>query len=153
MRAWMIGAMVIAGWPAIAGTAEPVVAYTITNASEIRQSLTGAPGDANAGERIYAAEARAGCPACHGMPGTPAPDDDPKLETGPDLAGIGSRLQPGQLRLWLVAPQVLQPETAMPAYYSAGQRTGAEDPLYGGPALTADEIEDLVAYLSSLTGP
>jgi hypothetical protein len=41
----------------------------------------------------------------------------------------------------------------MPAYYAAGQRSGAEDPLYGGPALTAAEVEDLVAYLSGLTAP
>ena len=44
----------------------------------------------------------------------------------------------------------IDPETAMSAYYAAGQRDGAEDPLYGGPALTAAEIEDLVAYLATL---
>jgi hypothetical protein len=38
----------------------------------------------------------------------------------------------------------------MPAFYAAGQRLGADDPLYGGPALTAAEIEDLVAYLAGL---
>ena len=44
-------------------------------------------------------------------------------------------------------------ETAMPAFYAAGQRDGADDPLYGGPALTAMEVEDLVAYLASLRDP
>ncbi len=136
-----------------AGAAEPVVAYRITNAEEIPDSLTGAPGDAVRGAGLYQSEPRAGCPACHGMPGAAPGVDDPKLEAAPDLTAIGDRLSPGTIRLWIVAPQVLDPETAMPAYYAAGQRQGADDPLYGGPALTAGEIEDLVAYLAGLASP
>ena len=56
----------------------------------------------------------------------------------------------GAIRLWIVAPVAIDPETAMPAFYAAGQRDEADDPLYGGPALTAAEIEDLVAYLAAL---
>jgi hypothetical protein len=41
----------------------------------------------------------------------------------------------------------------MPAYYAAGQRQGPDDPLYGGPALTAAEVEDLIAYLTTLRDP
>ena len=129
--------------------AEPVVAYAITNiganGSEIGASLTGAPGDAARGRALYGGEARAGCAACHGAPGEAAP--------APDLAGVGGRLSAGAIRLWIVAPVAIDPETAMPAYYAAGQRDGAEDPLYGGPALTAAEIEDLVAYLAALRDP
>ena len=129
--------------------AEPVVAYTITNigtdASEIPASLTGAPGDAARGRALYGSEARAGCPACHGVPGAAG-----ETASAPDLAGVGARLSGGAIRLWIAAPVAIDPETAMPAYYAAGQRDGAEDPLYGGPALTAAEIEDLVAYLAAL---
>ncbi|MDH3666548.1 MAG: c-type cytochrome [Paracoccaceae bacterium] len=136
-----------------AGAAEPIVTYRITNAEEIPESLTGAPGDPARGAELYEDEPRAGCAACHGMPGAATGDDDPKLEAAPDLSAIGGRLSPGAIRLWIVAPQVLDPETAMPAYYAPGQRLGADDPLYGGPALTAAEIEDLVAYLAGLGGP
>ena len=136
-----------------AGAAEPVVAYRITNAAEITDSLTGDAGDPARGRALFAEEPRAGCVACHRVPGAPEGDDDPKLEGAPPLAGIGARLSPGALRLWLVAPEVLRPGTAMPPYYAPGQRQGATDPLYGGPALTAAEIEDLVAYLSGLTTP
>lgn len=127
---------------------EPIVAYTITDAAEIRESLTGAPGDPARGRDLYVSEPRAGCPACHGIPGSPG-----GAPQGPDLAGIGTRLGPGAIRLWIVAPEVPKPDTAMPAFYAAGQRRGADDPLYGGPALTAGEIEDLVAYLAEQTGP
>ena len=136
---------------ALAGSgraAEPVVAYTITNGSEITSSLTGAPGDAARGRALYAGEARAGCPACHGVPGAAG-----EVTSAPDLAAVGGRLSAGAIRLWVVAPAAISPETAMPAYYAAGQRDGAEDPLYGGPALTAAEIEDLVAYLAALRDP
>jgi len=133
---------------ALAGSgraAEPVVAYTITDASEIPASLTGAPGDAARGRALYAGEARAGCPACHGAPSAAG-----ETASAPDLAGVGGRLSAGAIRLWIAAPAAIDPETAMPAFYAAGQRGGAEDPLYGGPALTAAEIEDLVAYLAAL---
>jgi len=128
--------------------AEPVVAYTITDASEISASLTGVPGDAARGRALYGGEVRAGCPACHGAPGA-----DGEAASAVDLAGVGERLSAGAIRLWIVAPVAIDPETAMPPFYAAGQRAGAKDPLYGGPALTAAEIEDLVAYLAALGDP
>ncbi len=136
---------------ALAGSgraAEPVVAYTITNGSEITISLTGVPGDAARGRVLYGGEARAGCPACHGVPGAAG-----AAASTPDLAGVGGRLSAGAIRLWIVAPVAIDPEAAMPAFYAAEQRDGADDPLYGGPALTAAEIEDLVAYLAALRDP
>ena len=139
---WVVMIVLLAG---SGRAAEPVVAYIITNGGEITASLTGAPGDAARGRALYGGEARAGCPACHGAPGEAAP--------APDLAGVGGRLSAGAIRLWIVAPVAIDPETAMPAYYAAGQRDEAEDPLYGGPALTAAEIEDLVAYLAALGDP
>jgi sulfur-oxidizing protein SoxX len=142
---WIAVIVVLAG-PGRA--AEPVVAYTITNGSEITISLTGVPGDAARGRALYGGEARAGCPACHGVPGAAG-----AAASTPDLAGVGGRLSAGAIRLWIVAPVAIDPEAAMPAFYAAEQRDGADDPLYGGPALTAAEIEDLVAYLAALRDP
>jgi len=124
--------------------AEPVVAYTITDGAGIAASLTGAPGDVGAGRALFADEPRAGCAECHGLPGAPAEG------AASDLAGIGNRMDPAAIRLWIVAPAAIAPDTEMPAFYTAGQREAADDPLYGGPALTAGEIEDLVAYLTTL---
>ncbi len=129
-------------------TAEPIVAYTIVDGRAIPKSLTGEPGDPARGRALYAAEPRAGCADCHGVPGAAAEET-----TAPDLSGVGGRLTAGEIRLWIVAPAALDPETEMPPYYAAGQRTAPDDPLYGGPALTAAEIEDLVAYLTTLGRP
>jgi len=119
------------GAEAAAG-ADGVVAYTVRDAAEIPESLTGSPGDAAAGEALFAGEA--GCTACH--------------EAQPPGAGLGQ----GEIRLWIVAPMIIAPETEMPAFYLAGQRRGPEDPRFGGPQLNAREIEDIVAYLAGQKG-
>lgn len=154
MRAWVqifallsIGAVI----PGFARAAEPVAAYIIVNGSEITNKLTGAdgaPGDPARGKTLFTSEARAGCAVCHGVPGAQS-----DATSAPDLTGVGGRMGAGQIRLWIVAPEVFDPETTMPAFYAAGQRTEASDPLYGGPALTAAEIEDLVAYLADEDDP
>ena len=157
----MIAMLVGSGLAGSGQAAEPVVAYTITNGSEIADSLTGAPGDAARGRALYETGARAGCPACHGVPGATkktvsAPELSGPHLSGPDLSKVGGRLNAGAIRLWIVAPVAIadDPDTAenpvMPAFYAPAQRDDADDPLYGGPALTAVEIEDLVAYLATL---
>lgn len=137
-RGIVIAALITA--PAIAG---PVVPYTISDGAAIEESLTGVPGDPARGEALFATESTPGCAACHSLSGS---SGDRK---GPDLAGLGERLTPGEIRLWIVAPGVVAPGTSMPPYYAAGQRRDPGDPLYGGPALTAQQVEDLVAYLAA----
>lgn len=150
-RGWRNGAAALLAAALAAGAAQaadPIVAYTIVDGRTIPESLTGAPGDPDRGRVLYRREPRAGCPDCHGLPGAEGGE-----APAPDLSGVGGRLTAGEIRLWIVAPAVLDPGTEMPPYYAAGQRTAPDDPLYGGPALTAAEIEDLVAYLAALGRP
>lgn len=121
------------------------VVYTIVGADRIEGSLTGEPGDPARGAEIFADPERGACAGCHAEATGPHPRG-----AAPALKAVGERLQLGTLRLWIVAPEVLAPETEMPAYFAAGQRRGADDPRYGGPQLSASEIEDLVAYLAGL---
>ena len=121
--------------------------YTIVNGREIPNSITGQPGDAEAGRKLYFDRELTGCSGCHGSPGGPGAQPDADRSEAPSLAGIATRRTEGAIRLWLVAPEVLNADTAMPAYYGAGQRTDPTDPRFGEPRLTAIEIEDLVAYL------
>ena len=130
--------------PAFAGDPPRVVAYQIVNARSIPESLTGAPGDPQRGRWLYLG-AETGCAICHGMPGESAPA--PGAEDAPDLTNLGGRMDTGTMRLWLVAPQVLDPETKMPAYYAVGQRKNPKDPRFGEPLLSAREIEDILAFL------
>lgn len=154
-----LGGLVVAGAraadrqsaPETAPRAEAVVAYRVVDGREIPDSLTGQPGDADAGRGLYFDLERAGCSGCHGSPGGPGAQATVGAVPAPDLAGVGARLSTGQIRLWIVAPRALNADSVMPAYYLAGQRQGAHDPLFGGPRLTAPEVENLVAYLARQT--
>lgn len=132
-----------------AGAEEAVVAYEIVDGRAIPNSLTGRPGDPDAGRRLYVDRQLTRCAGCHGTPGRPGQSGDGAGDA-PPLDGVARRLSEGAVRLWLVAPDVLSPDTEMPAYYELGQRDDPADPRYGEPMLTATEIEDVLAYLMTL---
>lgn len=143
------------------GPAPPdaVVAYTVEDGRRIADSLTGSVGVAARGLKLYAGDGRTGCIRCHGLPDAPGLRGDAVAATAhrprrgvPALDRVGSRIDPGQIRLWLVAPDFLGLVKGKTSLYAAGQRGAPDDPLFGGPRLTAAEIEDLVAWLSGLTG-
>ena len=139
-------AVVLAG---SAGAADRVVAYRIVDARAIPDSLTGRPGDPDAGRALFLDEKLARCAGCHGVIGDASAA--PGAPEAPPLDDIGRRLGEGAIRLWLVAPQVAEPGTRMPAFYALGQRDDPADPRFGEPLLTAVEIENLVAYLARQT--
>ena len=130
---------------ALAGAAsagnDRVVAYSIVDGRTVPASLTGAAGDAQAGRALYFDSERTGCAGCHGS------TEEADNGNAPALGGLARRMDAGMLRLWLVAPAVRSPDTAMPGYYTVGQRTDPNDPRFGETRLSAGEIEDLIAYL------
>lgn len=157
VAAWLAGGASALSQPAPsdvadqdAGATDPqtaIVAYRITDGRRIDHSLTERPGNPLRGRALFFEEARAGCAVCHHR-GT-AEEDLHLLDTaGPGLNDLRAAPNAAEIRLWIVAPQVRSLDTSMPAYYQAGQRSRPDDPLYGGPRLTAQEIEDLVAFLT-----
>jgi len=100
-------------------------------------SLTGKPGD----------PARGLCLLCHSAP---IPEERFQGNLAPNLAGAGSRATPDQLRLRLVDPARLNPDTIMPPYYRVDGLTRVAKNFQGKTILTAEQIEDVVAYLASL---
>ena len=69
---------------------------------------------------------------------------------GPPLAGVGTRLNAGQLRLRIVDPTRLDPNAVMPAYHRTEGLDRVAEPHRGKPILTAEQIEDVIAYLLTL---
>ena len=110
-------------------------------------SLTGKPGDAVRGRAIVANRSVGLCLLCHSGP---IPEERFQGNLAPNLAGAGSRATPDQLRLRLVDPARLNPDTIMPAYYRVDGLTRVARTFQGKTLLTADQIEDVVAYLASL---
>ncbi len=112
----------------------------------IPQSLTGMAGDATRG-RALVVERSSTCILCHNGP---FPEQKFQGDLAPDLSGSGSRWSEGQLRLRLVDASRLNAETIMPSYYRVDGLTRVGTLWRGKPILSAEQIEDIVAYLASL---
>jgi len=124
----------------------PLVPYTVID-DRIPTSLTGIDGDPARGRAIVLDRRLGSCLLCHSGP---FPGVEPQGTLAPDLSGAGSRWSPGQLRLRLVDPARLNPDTIMPAYYRVDGLTRVGDSWRGKPILTAGQIEDVVAFLLTL---
>ena len=68
----------------------------------------------------------------------------------PSLDGAGSRWTVEQLRLRLVDSSRLNPQTIMPSYYRTEGLVEVAAAFRGKPIMDAQQIEDLIAYLSTL---
>jgi sulfur-oxidizing protein SoxX len=113
----------------------------------IAESLTGKPGDPARGRAIVADRTVGLCLLCHSAP---IPEERFQGNLAPSLAGAGLRSTPGQLRLRLVDAARLNPDTIMPPYYRLDGLTRVARNFQGKPILTAQQIEDVIAYLASL---
>ena len=147
MFASAVGPVLALGVCATAAAAGEMVAYQVVDDAEIAKSLTGKPGDPKQG-RVVAADRKLGnCLACHSLP---MPEQQFHGATGPDLAGVGSRLTQGEIRLRVVDPKVVNPDTMMPAFYRVKGLNRVMEDFAGKPILTAAQVEDVVAYLMTL---
>jgi sulfur-oxidizing protein SoxX len=119
--------------------------YVVTGDS-IPQSLTGLPGDATRG-RALILERTNTCILCHSGP---FPEEKFQGDLAPNLAGAGSRWSIAQLRLRLVDGSRLNPGTIMPSYYRLDGLERVAPAWRNKPILSAEQIEDIVAYLATL---
>jgi sulfur-oxidizing protein SoxX len=125
--------------------AQALRAYTVV-ADAIPVSLTGNPGDAARG-RALVLDRTSTCILCHSGP---FPEEKFQGDLAPGLAGAGSRWSEGQLRLRLVDAGSLNPATIMPSYYRVAGLNRVGPAWRGKPILSAEQIEDMVAYLMTL---
>jgi L-cysteine S-thiosulfotransferase len=114
--------------------------------SAIPASLTGAPGDPARGRAIVIRRENT-CLLCHSGP---FPEERFQGDLSPDLKGTGARWTEGELRLRMVDASRLNPATIMPSYYKVDGLTRVGTAWRGKPILTAEQIEDVVAYLTTL---
>jgi sulfur-oxidizing protein SoxX len=142
LGAWLAVAALALPGPALAQALQPYVVV----GDAIPDSLTGAPGDATRG-RALVLNRLSTCILCHSGP---FPEEKFQGDLAPSLAGSGGRWTPSQLRLRLVDGSRLNPATIMPSYYRIDglERVGAA--WRGKPILSAEQIEDIVAYLKTL---
>ena len=126
--------------------AEPLPPYEIVG-DAIPAPLTATPGDAARGRAIVVNRRVGLCLLCHSGP---FPEEKLQGNLAPDLAGAGSRSSPGQLRLRLVDASRLNADTIMPAYYRIDGFDRVAPTFRGKPIFSAQQIEDVVAFLATL---
>jgi sulfur-oxidizing protein SoxX len=134
---------------AIAGGAQAQDAlkpYTVVD-DGIPASLTGAKGDAARGRAIVANRQVGLCLLCHTGP---FPEQRLQGNLAPDLRGAGQRWSEAQLRLRIADARRLNPDTIMPPYYRIERLERVAAAWRGKPILTAEQIEDVVAFLMTL---
>jgi sulfur-oxidizing protein SoxX len=142
-----VAVLVVLSLPGIAHGDDQLVRYRIVDGT-IPEPLTAQPGDAVQGRRIVLDRHGGDCTICHPMP---LPQRAFHGTVGPPLDGIGRRVTPGALRLRLVDPKAFNPETIMPAYYKVAGLHRVLERYRAKPILTAQQIEDTIAYLLTLT--
>lgn len=155
MKGFMLAAVVVGvGTIAFAQTAPTEVAFG--DYGQIDMSLSTVAGDPAAGLEVMVARGKGNCIACHQV--TALEEYPFHGEVGPSLDGVGGRWEEADLRGIVANAKMTFPESIMPAFYKVdgfvrpgNGYTGAAAEGELDPILTAQEIENVVAYLMTLT--
>jgi L-cysteine S-thiosulfotransferase len=113
----------------------------------IPRSLTEGRGDAQRGRDVTVKRELGNCLLCHRMP---IAGERFQGTIGPDLSGVAGRLSEGQIRLRIVDESRLNPQTIMPPYYRLEGLQRVMAAYRGRPVLTAEQVEDVLAFLLTL---
>ena len=114
----------------------------------VAASLTGVAGDAANGRKVFMNRKKGNCLACH------VNDDMSEQsfhgEVGPELNGAADRWETAELRGIVVNAKKMFDGTIMPAFYRDAGFNRTLKKFDGKAILSAQEIEDLLAYISTL---
>ena len=129
------------------GGAETALVPYMVVGDAIPAPLTPTKGSVERGRDIVSNRQVGLCLLCHTGP---FPQERFQGTLAPDLKGAGNRSTEGQLRLRIVDAGRLNPETIMPPYYRTDGLVRVAPAFQGKPLLSAEQIEDVVAYLATL---
>jgi sulfur-oxidizing protein SoxX len=146
MRAVAAAAAILICCVGAAGAEDGLRPYSVVG-DAIPDSLTGAPGDPGRGKAIVTSRQTGLCLLCHSAP---LPEEKFQGTIGPNLEGSGSRYSEGELRLRIVDSRRLNPDTIMPSYYRLDGLERVAPAFRGKTVLSAEQIEDVVAFLKTL---
>lgn len=118
-----------------------------TGSDVIVDALSSVPGDAGRGRIIVLSRQSGLCILCHSGP---FPEERFQGNLAPDLGVSAAGLTPAQLRARIVDASRFNPDTIMPSYFKKDHFTRVAPQFADKTILTAQEIEDVVAFLVSL---
>jgi L-cysteine S-thiosulfotransferase len=152
LAAALSAALVVAAAGEGVAEAAALVPFKIVMANgipTIPAPLTVTPGDAKAGEQVAVERHLGNCLSCHEIGALSR--EEFHGEIGPSLDGVARRWDMAALRMIIVNPkQVFGADTVMPAFYRIDGLNRVRPEFAGKPILTAQQVEDLVAYLATM---
>jgi sulfur-oxidizing protein SoxX len=104
-----------------------------------------AAGDPARGREVFVARDGGHCVLCHAIPGAEVAGD-----VGPPLAGIGARLNAGEIRFRIADISRVRSNVAMPAFHRTEGLNRVAAAYVDKPVLSGAQVEDLVAFLGTL---
>lgn len=116
----------------------------------VARALSDRPGDPMNGRSIVMSRQTGLCLLCHRGP---FPESPFQGDLAPDLKLSVAGLSEGQIRARLVDPSKTNPATIMPSYYRVDHLTRVASPYATKTLLSAQELEDVVAFLMTLRTP
>lgn len=126
---------------------EPYCQWQVDNYA-IEKPLCGFVGDAKRGKAIASDGSKGNCLACHQLP---IEGVEAYGTIGPALEGIGTRLSEAFIRLRVVDTRNINPMSIMPGFYRDPDLINRPGKDYAGRTfLTAQQVEDVIAYLVTL---
>lgn len=130
-----------------ASYADGVAKYEVVDDNTIPKPLTSTPGDPAKGLNAIINRKKGNCLACHVAPKVDQPYQG---KIGPEFAGVADRWSEAEIRMIVVNAKANNPDTIMPGFHRVEGLNRVLKNFKGKPILTAQEVEDIVAYLVTL---
>ena len=102
-------------------------------------------GDPARGREVFVSRDAGHCVICHSVAGM-----SPAGNVGPPLDGVGARLTREELRVRVEDITRVKPDATMPAFHRTEGLHRVASAYQGKPVLTSQQVDDVVAWLSTL---
>lgn len=145
---WILAAMAAAGVATGAAASDTAPGAVQFEDGAVSQPLTAQAGDPVAGRKWFVNRKLGNCLACHENP--EVSEQSFHGQTGPTLEGVADRYDAAHLRGLVVNSKMTFESTMMPSFYRTAGLNRMASKFDGKTILTAQQVEDVVAYLLTL---
>lgn len=146
---YLLGVVLATGLLTSAAIAETTLPSSVNFSDDgVTTSLTGMTGDAKAGRTVFANRKLGNCLACH--INSDLSEESFHGEVGPPMDGVADRWSEAELRAIVANSKKIFEGTIMPAFYIDAGYGRPLKKFAGKSILSAEQVEDVVAYLLTL---